>query len=268
MQIALTDAEFRRFQAMIYQIAGISLSNEKKALVAGRLAKRVNYFDLPTYEAYFQQLNRPDARAELQIAVDLLTTNETYFFREPKHFDLLRDTILPPLASGSKPVRIWSGASSSGEELYSIAMIMADVLGTRSWELIGSDISTRVLEQARSGHYPIERSKDISREHLTKYCLKGTGAQEGTFLIDKALRSRVQFMQVNLNTALPALGEFDVIFLRNVMIYFDQKTKQQVLQRMVPLLKSGGYFLVSHSETLNGITDALKAISPSVYRKP
>jgi chemotaxis protein methyltransferase CheR len=196
-----------------------------------------------------------------------LTTNETYFFREQKHFDLLRDTILPPLMN-AKQVRIWSGASSSGEEVYSIAMVLADRLRNRNWELIGSDISTRVLEQARAGHYPIERTKDISRDYLSKYCLKGTGAQEGTFLIDKALRSRVQFMQVNLNTKLPALGEFDVIFLRNVMIYFDQKTKQQVLQRMVPLLKSGGYFLVSHSETLNGITDALKAISPSVYRKP
>jgi chemotaxis protein methyltransferase CheR len=267
MQIALTDSEFRRFQTMIYEIAGISLSSEKKALVAGRLARRITHFDLPTYEAYFQQLSRNDGRAELQVAVDLLTTNETYFFREQKHFDLLRDTILPQLPGG-KPVRIWSGASSSGEEVYSIAMVMADVLGTRNWELLGSDISTRVLEQARSGHYPIERAKDISRDYLSKFCLKGTGAQEGTFLIDKALRGRVQFMQVNLNTPLPSLGEFDVIFLRNVMIYFDQKTKQQVLQRMVPLLKSGGYFLVSHSETLNGITDALKAVSPSVYRKP
>jgi chemotaxis protein methyltransferase CheR len=267
MQIALTDSEFRRFQTMIYDIAGISLSNEKKALVAGRLAKRVNHFALPTYEAYFQQLSRPDARAELQVAVDLLTTNETYFFREPKHFDLLRNTILPALQS-SRQVRIWSGASSSGEEVYSIAMCLADKLGSRSWELIGSDISTRVLEQARSGHYPIERTRDISKDYLSRFCLKGTGAQEGTFLIDKALRSRVQFMQVNLNSPLPALGEFDVIFLRNVMIYFDQKTKQQVLQRMVPLLKPGGYFLVSHSETLNGITDALKPVSPSVYRKP
>jgi chemotaxis protein methyltransferase CheR len=267
MQIALTDSEFRRFQTMIYDIAGISLSNEKKALVAGRLAKRVNYYGLPTYEAYFQQLSRPDARAELQIAVDLLTTNETYFFREPKHFDLLRDTILPQIPSG-KPVRIWSGASSSGEEVYTIAMCLADKLGSRPWELIGSDISTRVLEQARRGHYPIERAKDISRDYLTRFCLKGTGAQEGTFLIDKSLRSRAQFLQINLNSTLPSLGEFDVIFLRNVMIYFDQKTKQQVLQRMVPLLKSGGYFLVSHSETLNGITDALKPVSPSVYRKP
>lgn len=267
MQVALTDSEFHRFQSMIYQIAGISLSNEKKALVSGRLARRITHFGLDSYEKYFQLLSRSDARAELQIAVDLLTTNETYFFREQKHFDLLRDTILPPLTS-ARQVRIWSGASSSGEELYSIAMVMAEQLGSRNWELIGSDISTRVLETARSGHYPIERAKDIPRDYLSKYCLKGTGAQEGTFLIEKSLRTRVQFMQINLNTTLPALGEFDVIFLRNVMIYFDQKTKQQVLQRMVPLLKPGGYFLVSHSETLNGITDALKAVSPSVYRKP
>ncbi len=267
MQIALSDIEFKHFQAMIYQIAGISMSSEKKALVSGRLARRLTHFALPSYEAYFQLLSRDDARAELQIAVDLLTTNETYFFREQKHFDLLRDTILPPLMN-AKQVRIWSGASSSGEEIYSIAMVLADKLGNRNWEVLGSDISTRVLEQARTGHYVIERTKDIPREYLTKFCLKGTGNQDGTLLVDKSLRSRVQFMQVNLNAKLPPLGEFDVIFLRNVMIYFDQKTKQQVLQRMLPLLKSGGYFLVSHSETLNGITDALKAISPSVYRKP
>ena len=267
MQVALSEPEFRQFQAMIYRIAGISLSNEKQALVSGRLARRVQHYNLPSYGEYFQLLSDPQAPQEMQVAIDLLTTNETYFFREQKHFDFLRDTILPGL-KGTQPVRIWSGASSSGEEIYSIAMVLAAVLGERAWEVLGSDISTRVLDQARLGHYPIARAKDISQEYLRKYCLKGVGAQEGTFLIDKALRSRVQFMQINLNAALPKIGEFDVIFLRNVMIYFDAKTKQQVVARMLPLLRRGGYFFVSHSESLNGITDQLTLISPSIYRKP
>ncbi len=267
MQAVLSETEFRQFQGMIFEIAGISLSNEKMALVAGRLAKRLHHHRLSSYGAYFQLLKNSSAPHELQIAVDLLTTNETYFFREPKHFELLRNTILPPLANVSRPVRIWSGASSSGEEIYSIAMVMSDVLGERQWDVLGSDISTRVLEQARSGVYPMARSKDIAAEHLRKHCLKGVGAQDGNFIIDKALRKRVSFMQINLNAALPAIGEFDVIFLRNVMIYFDMNTKRQVLARMLPLLRAGGYFLVSHSETLNGITTGLKMISPSVYRK-
>lgn len=268
MQAVLSEQEFRQFQKMIFEIAGISLSNEKMALVAGRLSRRLTFFKLASYGEYFQLLQSVDAPHELQIAVDLLTTNETYFFREPKHFELLRDTILPPLSTLSRPVRIWSGASSSGEEIYSIAMVMRDVLGDRAWEIIGSDISTRVLEQARSGVYPLARTKDISREHLQQYCRKGVGAQDGNFIVEKSLRDRTRFMQINLNAALPAIGEFDVIFLRNVMIYFDMNTKRQVLARMLPMLRSGGYFLVSHSESLNGITSALKMISPSVYRKP
>jgi len=268
MQVALSEQEFIQFQSMIYKVAGISLSKEKKALVGGRLAKRVNHYGLASYGEYFQLLQNPKAPQELQVAVDLLTTNETYFFREPKHFDLLRDSILPPLKNLARPIRIWSGASSSGEEIYTIAMIMAEVLGERAWEVIGSDISTRVLDQARAGLYPIERTKDIPRAYLGKYCLKGVGRQDGLFMIDKPLRERVQFQQINLNAALPALGDFDVIFLRNVMIYFDAKTKQQVIARMLPMLRSGGYFLVSHSESLNGITTALKAVSPSIYRKP
>lgn len=265
--VVLTEQEFRQFQTMLYEIAGISLTPAKQALVSGRLARRLKHYGLRSYGEYFRLLSQRDEPQELQVAIDLLTTNETYFFREPKHFDLLRDTILPGLG-GSQPVRVWSGACSSGEEVYTIAMVMAERLGDRPWEIIGSDISMQVLERARSGHYPIERAENISQQYLSKYCLKGVGAQAGTFLIDRALRNRVRFQQVNLNAPLPQLGEFDVIFLRNVMIYFDQKTKQQVVRRMLPLLRPGGYFLVSHSESLNGISDSLKLISPSVYRKP
>lgn len=261
----LTDPEFFQFKELIYRIAGISLSPAKKPLVSGRLAKRVKAHQLSSYGDYFRLLgNHPD---EMQTAVDLLTTNETYFFREPKHFDFLREKILPQHRSG-RLFRVWSAASSSGQEPYSIAMTLADGLGGRPWEMVASDISTQVLEKARSGHYPLEQAKHIPQNYLARYCLKGVGSQEGTFMIERGLRSRINFMQVNLNASLPKLGEFDLVFLRNVMIYFDTETKRQVVSRILGLLKPGGYLLIGHSESLNGIVDGLQTVMPAVYRKP
>ena len=263
----LRDDEFNQFRTWLHRTAGINLSDAKKALVSGRLSKRLKHHDLASYGDYFRLISQSTEAAELQIALDLLTTNETYFFREPKHFDFLRGQILPKAQAG-KTFRLWSAASSSGEEPYSLAMTLADGLSSTPWEIVASDISTRVLEKARSGHYDMERAHHIPQSLLSKHCLKGTGSQEGTFMIERSLRSRMQFMQINLNTTLPKLGEFDVIFLRNVMIYFDIDTKRQVVARMLPFLKPGGYFIVSHSESLNGITDVLKLVSPSIYRKP
>lgn len=262
----INDQEFGQFQKLIYQLAGINLSPAKKALVSGRLAKRLNQYRLDSYGDYFKLLTASHNSAELQVAVDLLTTNETYFFREPKHFDFLHTHILAKHKPGN-PFRVWSAACSSGEEPYSIAMVLADHLGDCPWEVAASDISTRMLEKARTGHYPMDRIDGISREHLSRYCLKGVGAQENTLLVDQKLRSRVNFMQVNLNQPLPALGGFDVIFLRNVMIYFDQETKRQIVQRILSLLKPGGHFLIGHSESLYGVIDTLHPLAPSIYRK-
>lgn len=263
----LSDQEFGQFQKLLYGIAGIHLSPAKKALVCGRLAKRLNQHRLASYGEYFRLLTSGQHQAELQVAVDLLTTNETYFFREPKHFDFLHHKILPGHNPG-RSFRVWSAACSSGEEPYSIAMVLADHLGEAPWEVVATDISSRVLEKARAGHYPMERASGISREHLSRYCLKGVGSQEGALLVERRLRSRVNFMQVNLTRPLPALGEFDLIFLRNVMIYFDLETKRQVVQRLLPLLRPGGHFLIGHSESLNGVVDTLQAIAPAIYRKP
>lgn len=262
----LSDKEFKQFQSMIYDIAGISMSAAKKPLVSGRLAKRVKQHGYGSYGDYFRALTKDESRDELQVAVDLLTTNETYFFREPRHFDYLRNHILPQHAGG-KPFRVWSAASSSGQEPYSIAMTLADSLGDRAWEVMASDISMRMLEKARSAHYPMAQTKDIPKQYLSSYCLKGVGSQEGTFIVDRSLRSRVNFTQVNLNVKLPKMGEFDLIFLRNVMIYFDIETKRQVVRRILEQLKPGGYLLIGHSESLNGVVDDLKAVMPSVYRK-
>lgn len=257
--------EFGSFRELIYRIAGISLAPAKRELVRGRLAKRLKHHGLESYGDYFKLLSGRDG-TELQIAVDLLTTNETYFFREPKHFEFLRDKVLAAHPRGV-PFRVWSAASSSGEEAYTIAMELAERLGDAPWEIVGSDLSTRVLERARTGHYAMERAGNIPPAYLKRHCLKGVGAQDGTFVISPELRRRVKFAQINLNEPLPELGKFDVVFLRNILIYFDNDTKRRVVARIVPLVKPGGILMVSHSETLNGITEELRVVQPAVYRK-
>ncbi|MDO9345501.1 MAG: protein-glutamate O-methyltransferase CheR [Pseudomonas sp.] len=265
MNAILSDTEFQQFRSLIHQIAGISLSDAKKQLVSVRLAKRLQAFQLTTYGAYYKLLMK-DA-TELQVAVDMLTTNETYFFREPKHFDFLRDVALPELR-GSGMLRVWSGACSTGEEPYTLAMVLADNLAGRPWEIVASDISSRVLDKARQGRYPLEGTRGIPEALLNKYCLKGVGANHGCFMVEPALAAKIDFQAINLNNPLPKIGMFDVIFLRNVMIYFDNDTKVQVVKRLVSHLKPGGYFLVSHSESLNGVTDELRVVKPSIYRRP
>jgi chemotaxis protein methyltransferase CheR len=264
--VPITDKEFTLFQRFIFDSAGITLSPAKKALVCGRLSKRLELHRLRSFTEYFRLLEDDPASAETQMAIDLLTTNETYFFREPKHFDALR-TQAEAMRGSSQPYRVWSAACSSGEEPYSIAMVLAATLPHTPFEVIGSDISARVLDRARTGHYPASRTTHIPREYLREFCLRGTGEQEGTVLVDRRLRERVQFMQVNLNTTLPKLGQFDCIFLRNVMIYFSVQTKRAVVERVVSLLKPGGLFMIGHSETLNEITTAVVQRAPSIYCK-
>ena len=262
----LSDGEFLQFQGLLKRLAGIHLSPAKKALICGRLGKRLKHHGLANYGEYFRLLTGGQEAGELQIAIDLLTTNETYFFREPKHFDFLRERILPLRTPGS-PFRVWSAACSSGEEPYSLAMLLAERLGGAPWEIVASDLSTRVLEKARGGLYPLERARNIPEAYLKSYCLKGTGQYAGNLLIERSLRERVRFLQVNLNEPLPRLGEFDLIFLRNVMIYFEPETKRRVVERLIPALKPGGHLLIGHSETLNGVTEGLHSVSPSIYRK-
>jgi chemotaxis protein methyltransferase CheR len=200
--------------------------------------------------------------------VDLLTTNETYFFREPQHFDFLQQ-IVPLSVKHGQVYRAWSAAASIGAEAYTIAMILANKLGEGgAWDILGSDISNSVLEQARSGHYRMAEAEKIPGEYLKKYCLQGNGRQEGYFLIDKKIRQHVRFEQMNLNVeGMKKAGDFDVIFLRNVLIYFDIQTKRRVIANLIPCLKNGGYLIVGHAESLNGITDVLTQVKPTVYRR-
>jgi chemotaxis protein methyltransferase CheR len=266
---SINDQDFSRFQSLLYKLAGIYLAPSKKVLLVGRLTKRLRALELDSFGDYYRLVASGEHPQELQTMVDLLTTNETYFFREPKHFDFLAGEILPQRPRGA-PFEIWSAACSSGEEPYTMAMVLAENLGDGPWKIHASDISTQVLERARRGHYPLERAQGIPPALLRKYCLKGVREQAGTFLINRELRSRIQFRQVNLIEPPPAIGPVDVIFLRNVMIYFDQDTKRKVVGNLLTRLKPGGWFIVGHSETLNGIVEAdqLKAQRPTIYRKP
>ncbi len=263
----ISDREFAQFQRFIFEAAGITLAASKKALVSGRLSKRLQHHQLASYGDYFALLASGRAPGETDTAVDLLTTNETYFFREQKHFDLLRALALGARGRG-QPFRVWSAACSSGEEPYSIAMVLADCLGSQPWEVLGTDISTRVLERARRGHYPLERTDHVPPQYLQRYCLKGTGRYAGTLLVERGVRQRVQFCHANLNASLPQFGSFDLIFLRNVLIYFNAETKREVVARVLAQLRPGGHMLVGHSETLNDISSAVASLAPSIYQKP
>ena len=266
---ALGDREFAQFRDLIFRVAGISMTPAKKPLVAGRLHKRLRHHGLKSYAEYLDLLDQfPE---EVQITIDLLTTNETHFFREPKHFEFLRHQLLPrhfAQDSNKGPLRIWSAASSSGQEAYSLAMLLNEMAAQEQWEIFGSDISTRVLEQARAGVYSIDQAHEIPDAYLQACCLRGVGSQAGNFAIDPVLKSRVAFAQINLNERLPDVGRFDVIFLRNVLIYFQPETKREVINRLLEKLRPGGHFIVGHSESLNGIAPGLQTISASVYRKP
>jgi chemotaxis protein methyltransferase CheR len=262
----LENHEFMWIKDYLYKRAGIVLTDNKHALVSGRLDMRVRSHGFSSYSEYFRLLGKPGNESETLMAIDLLTTNETYFFREPKHFEFLKNQLFPQHPAGQH-LRIWSAASSSGEEAYTLAMFAAEYTKTSQWEIIGTDISTRILEKARNGLYPMSASEKIPMQLLKKYCLKGKNESDGFFLIDSALRSRVKFIYANLIEQLPDLGSFDIIFLRNVMIYFDVQTKQRLLERIQGYLRAGGYFFISHSESLNGMKSDLKMISPSIYRK-
>jgi chemotaxis protein methyltransferase CheR len=264
--VTLNDREFAQIRDFMYRRTGISMGDGKKALVSGRLHKRIQHYGLRSFMEYFQFITSGSEPAELQLAIDLLTTNETYFFREEKHFEYIKTQILPGLRAYA-PFRVWSAACSSGEEPYSLAMLLADRMPPGSdWDVVASDISTRVLERARGGLYPMERVDRIPADYLKRYCLKGTGDYEGMLLVAKSLRDKVRFAQVNLVAPLPEVGPFDLILLRNVMIYFDNDTKRQVVERLLKVLKPDGHLFIGHSESLMGITRKVAMLRPSIYR--
>jgi chemotaxis protein methyltransferase CheR len=211
-----------------------------------------------------------DATGEsLTAMVDVLTTNHTSFFREQQHFDYLRTTILPPLKSAGQ-IRIWSAACSTGEEPYSIAFTLLESLGMEAASrisILASDISTRVLASAQRGIYPAERFRSMAADQLRRHLLRGSEASKGFYLVRKEIQSLITFRRLNLMEDFSQVGQFHVIFCRNVMIYFDQKTQEQLVNRLTAQLEPGGHLLIGHAESLNGIDHPLRYVCPATYRK-
>ncbi|KPC55105.1 CheR family methyltransferase [Amantichitinum ursilacus] len=263
----ITRKEFELFQRYLHQHIGLSLPESKQMMLSQRLGKRLRVNQCESYGAYFELIRQDRNAQELQILIDLITTHETYFFREPKHFDALY-AMVPPTLTGRDKVRVWSAASSSGEEAYSAAMVLAGVLPpSQSWEILGTDISTQVLETARRGLYSLDQAERIPPAYLKKWCLKGKGRYDGTLLIDKNLRRHVSFRPFNLTGALHELGLFDVIFLRNVTIYFDPPTKRRVVEQVTEQLRPGGWLMMGHAEPLLDRYSGLEQITTAIYRK-
>jgi chemotaxis protein methyltransferase CheR len=261
----LSDATFQRYSAWMKERTGVHLPPCKKPLVQQRLHKRLIARGVSTLEAYYRLLQAEEEEEERTLAVDLLTTHETYFFREPKHFEWLKQRLRD--WPRQQTFRLWSAAASTGEEVWSLAMQLADARGVDGdWQLLGSDVSAHALEKARKAHYSMQRSEGIPPEFLRRYCLKGTGHHQGTLLVERALRARVQFSQINLDQNLPAIGPFDIVFLRNVLIYFNNETKAAVVQRVLTRIAAGGWLVVSHSESLHGLQLPLTLEAPGVYR--
>jgi chemotaxis protein methyltransferase CheR len=257
----LADSEFIQFQSLIFKLAGIHMNSTKRALVAGRLSRRLRHYNLLDYGEYLNIVINDES--EQKIFVDLLTTNETYFFREQKHFDFLHH-YLQSYHQNHK-LRIWSAACSTGEEPYSLAMMLADALEGKEWEILATDINRTVLEAAKAGRYPITAAEKIPRPYLCRYCLQGVREQAGWFLVAEELRARIDFQLLNLNAALPNVGLFDCIFLRNVMIYFNPDTKKQLIARLIRHIRPNGYLIVGHSETVSGVHPKLQLVRPSIY---
>jgi len=265
MKSAISTAAFEQIRSYVHRTAGIQIGAEKKSMVIGRLWRRLEKFGCETFEEYLAFVRSSEGASERATMLDLLTTNETYFFREPAHFELLRRKIIPE--QGGQKLRVWCGASSTGEEPYSLAMVLADCRAPGSWEVFASDISGKVLEQARAGIYRMERLEYLPTDYLKRFCLRGTDEFEGKFAIAPALRKQVRFAQHNLLEPLDDSEGFDVVFLRNVLIYFDQPTKQKVLDNVMRALRPGGWLILSHCETLQGLHLPVRMHSPSIYTK-
>lgn len=259
-----TDKEFQLFQRLIQDKLGIFLPPQKKALLSNRLWKRLQACGVKGFDEYYRLIQSAQGKPELDTALELITTNETYFFREQKHFDYLREEILPRLRPGNN-FRVWSAAASTGEEPYSIAMVLKDRCMCE-WELLCSDVNRSVVEHAKIGIYPDLRVRNIPPEYLRRFCRKGVGPQQGNVRVTAELRESVQFFTLNLHERFPDIGKFDLVFLRNVLIYFENDNKAKILERIAEKLNPGGILFVGHSESLHGLSTQFVPVKPAIYR--
>jgi chemotaxis protein methyltransferase CheR len=273
-QFHLTDGQFNDISDYVRSICGISLNVDKKELVKARLAKRLRQLEVHCFQDYMDLVRGDATGAELTGMLDLLTTNLTYFFREPQHFDFLAKTALPKaiaMNASSRKLRLWSAGCSSGEEPYSLATTVLDALeGRGSWDakILATDLSTRMLAKAREGIYSADTLRETSRDRLARHFLPVRRGGEHAYKVKPALRAMVHFARLNLINDWPMRGPFDVIFCRNVMIYFDKATQQRLVQRFMQRLAHGGVLCIGHSESLIGGGHSLRYVKPAVYEKP
>lgn len=270
MTTTISEKEFQQFQQLIYQQVGITLGDQKKSLVVSRLGKRLRELALPTFQAYYDYVLGDGGGEELITLLDLISTNKTDFFREPGHFQFLREKILPFLHS-ERRVRIWSSASSSGEEPYTIAMTLYDGVsnpGEWDFKILASDISTRVLAKGAAGIYEEEKIASLPPDIVRRHFLRGQKTHLHKVRVKTHLSNMIAFRRINLMaSSYPIKSPLDVIFCRNVMIYFDRPTQGQLMHKFYRYLKPGGYLFIGHSESLQWVDHPFAYVAPTIYRK-
>jgi chemotaxis protein methyltransferase CheR len=274
----IKDTEYEFVRKIVYEHSRINLGPSKKELVMARLSKRLRALELPSYAEYIKFLKTPAGKEEMTNLIDSISTNHTYFFREPQHFDFLSQVILPEFCEGDagkrsgKQLRVWSAATSSGEEPYTISLILDDYFSTRAkgwtWSILCTDISTRILAKAEEGIFAKDRLGPVRPDWLIRYFDRGVGESDGFFRVKDEIRKNLTFKALNLLApTYPFRETFQVVFCRNVMIYFDRETQQELVNKIYPLIEPGGYLIIGHAESLTNVKHPFKLVKPSVYRK-
>ncbi len=268
----LSDAQFNRIRALVREHTGIALSDAKRQLVYGRLVRRLRALRLPGFGEYIELLERAEP-VELEEFTNAITTNLTAFFREGHHFEYLAQHLLPALrerAAGAGRLRIWSCACSTGEEPYSIAMVLREhqpLLAGIDARILATDLDSNVLATAAAGVYPPDRIEALSANRRSAFFRSGAGREAGKAVIDPALRELITFKQLNLMHEWPMRGPFDAIFCRNVVIYFDKATQRQLFERMAQLQRPGDLLFLGHSESLYRVSERYELIGRTIYRR-
>jgi chemotaxis protein methyltransferase CheR len=271
----MRESEFEFIRNLVYQRSRICLDADKREMVSARLGKRLRATNLGTVTEYCRLLQSPQAGEELSHLIDAISTNHTFFFRENAHFDFVRNQIVPEMRQRLRAERwprflAWSAACSSGEEPYSLAITLQEAIAPGwDWHIQCTDISHRILARASEAIYREDVIEKIPGPLVKKYFQKGIGPQDGNYRVRAELRQRLAFHQLNLLEGESPINEaFHVIFCRNVMIYFDRPTQEELVRRLARRLVPGGYLLVGHSESLTGLSHPLQLVRPATYRRP
>jgi len=268
----ISDDEFALFQAIICREAGIHLAPSKKPMLVSRLMRRVHALKLESFGDYYRHVIN-DPAGELVRLLDAVSTNETWFFRNPKHFSFVRETLCPTWAAEAsnshRPRRVtaWSAASSSGEEPFSLAMVLHDSLPGWDIQILATDLSSRVLERAQAATWAVDKSSDIPARYLKRYMLRGTGTQDGKMKAGPEIRNLVNFRRFNLNDehwSTDTDAPFDLVFCRNVLMYFEARRRERVLRRILKRLPKHGCLFLGDAESLTGF-DGMRLVAPAVY---